>query len=178
MNNAARKKLQHVGLGAAAAAALLTATGCGYVSPQATADDYAPSDGIQADLGDVKLRNFMIIAEDENSEGRLIGTVRNTGSEDATLSVDADGATAEVEVPANDSVVLEKSEPVTLDEAGAMPGLMVTTQIEADGQSTEQSVPVLDHTYPRYASLVPGGEPSTPSNPSNTPQAESEEGGH
>ncbi|MCT1803442.1 hypothetical protein CKW39_09230 [Kocuria sp. WRN011] len=178
MKNAARKKLQHFGLGAAAAAALLTATGCGYVSPQATADEYAPSDGIQSDLGDVKVRNFMILAEDADSEGRIIGTVVNDGSEPATLSIDANGATAEVEVPANDSVVLEKSEPVTIDQAGAEPGLMVETELEADGQSSTNSVPVLDHTYPRYASLIPGGAPSTPANPSNTPKAESEEGGH
>ncbi|MBD2763497.1 hypothetical protein IEE91_13330 [Kocuria sp. cx-455] len=178
MKNAARKKLQHFGLGAAAAAALLTATGCGYVSPQATADEYAPSDGIQADLGDVKVRNFMILAEDANSEGRVIGSVINEGSEPATLSIDADGATAEVQVPANDAVMLEKSDPVTIDRAGAEPGLMVETELEADGQSSTQSVPVLDHTYPRYASLMPGGAPSTPGNPSNTPKAESEEGGH
>ncbi|GAA4695493.1 hypothetical protein GCM10025781_11560 [Kocuria gwangalliensis] len=178
MKNAARKKLQHFGLGAAAAAALLTATGCGYVSPQATADEYAPSDGIQADLGDVKVRNLMILAADADSEGRVIGSVVNEGSEPATLSIDADGATAEVEVPANDTVMLETSEPVMVDRAGAGPGLMVETELEADGQSSTQSVPVLDHTYPRYASLMPGGAPSTPANPSNTPKAESEEGGH
>lgn len=178
MKNAARKKLQHFGLGAAAAAALLTATGCGYVSPQATADEYAPSDGIQAELGDVSVRNLMILAEDENSEGRVIGTVINDSAEPATLTIDADGATAEVEVPANGQVMLEKAEPVTIDQAGAMPGLMVETELEADGQSSTQSVPVLDHTYPRYASLMPGGAPSTPANPSNTPKAESEEGGH
>lgn len=178
MKNAARKKLQHFGLGAAAAAALLTATGCGYVSPQATADEYAPSDGIQTDLGDVKVRNFMILAEDADSEGRVIGTVLNDSDEPATLSIDADGVTADIEVPANDVVVLEKSEPVTLDRAGAEPGLMVETEFEAEGQTATIPVPVLDHTYPRYASLMPGGAPSTPSNPSNTPKAESEEGGH
>ena len=178
MKNAARKKLQHFGLGAVAAAALLTATGCGYVSPQATADEYAPSDGIQADLGDVKVRNLMILAEDANSEGRVIGSVVNEGSEPATLSIDADGATAEVKVPANDTVMLETSEPVMIDPAGAEPGLMVETKLQADGQSSTQSVPVLDHTYPPYATLMPGGAPSTPGNPSNTPKAESDEGGH
>ena len=178
MKNAARKKLQHFGLGAAAAAALLTATGCGYVSPQATADEYAPSDGIQTDLGDVKVRNLMILAEDADSEGRLIGTVLNDGDQDATLTLNADGSTAEIEVPANDQVVLEDEDPVTLDQAGAMPGLMVETEFEADGQTVTQSVPVLDHTYPRYATLMPGGAPSTPANPSNTPKAESDEGGH
>ena len=178
MKNAARKKLQHFGLGAAAAAALLTATGCGYVSPQATADEYAPSDGIQADLGDVKVRNLMILATDADSEGRVIGSVVNEGSELATLSIDADGATAEVEVPANDTVMLETSEPVMVDRAGAGPGLMVETELEADGQSSTQSVPVLDHTYPRYASFVPGGAPTTPANPSNTPKSAEQEPGH
>ena len=43
----------------------------------------------------------------------------------------------------------------------------------------EHELPVLDHTDPRYAEYIPGGAPSTPANPSNTPAPEDEEeGGH
>ena len=66
-----------------------------------------------------------------------------------------------------------------LDKAGADPGLMVDTSFTADGQDSNASVPVLDHTYPRYASFVPGGAPTTPANPSNTKAPEGHsEGGH
>ena len=178
MKNAARKKLQRIGWGAAVAAGLLTATGCGYVSPQATAEEYAPADGIEQTLGDVKVRNLLIVAESEDSEGRVLGTVINDGDQDATLTLDAEGSTARIPVAAHESVVLEKSKPVILDRAGAIPGLLVSTKLQADGQAASASVPVLDHTYPRYASFVPGGAPTTPANPSNTYHPADEEGGH
>lgn len=178
MKNAARKKLQRIGWGAAVAAGLLTATGCGYISPQATADEYAPADGIEQTLGDVKVRNLLIVAESENSKGRVLGTVINDGNQDTTLTLDAGGSTARIPVAAHQSVTLEKSKPVILDKAGAMPGLMVSTKLQADGQTSEASVPVLDHTYPRYASFVPGGAPTTPANPSNTPKPAEETPGH
>ena len=179
MKNAAHKKLQHLGMGAAALAVLTGVSGCAYVSPQATMDSYAPGDGIQMDLGDVQLRNILVVAEDENSEGRVLGTLINTGDQPETVTMDANGARASVEVPANQEVVLEKSRPVLLDRAGANPGLMVDTTFTADNEDQTIQVPVLDHTYPRYASFVPGGAPSTPANPSNTPAPEGEaHGGH
>ena len=36
--------------------------------------------------------------------------------------------------------------------------------------SVRSSVPVMDHTYERYAEFIPGGAPTTPANPSNTPK--------
>lgn len=178
MKNAVRKKLQHVGLGVAATAAVLTATGCGYVSPQATADEYAPSDGIQTDIGDIKVRNLLVVAEDANSEGRVLGTLVNTSDTPETVTLTTADASTQIKVPANDSLQLEKAQPVTLAKAGAQPGRMTNATIKADGQSAEVGLPVLDHTFPRYASFVPGGAPSTPANPSNTPHEKSEEGGH
>ena len=182
MKKAAHKKLQQLGLGAAALAVLTGVSGCAYISPQATKDSFAPADGVQMDLGDVKLRNVLVVAEDAASEGRVLGTVINNGDKAQTVTLDADGAKATVEVPANQEVVLEKSKPVLLDRAGAEPGLMVDTTFTADGNDSTVSVPVLDHTYPRYASFVPGGAPTTPANPSNTKapegHAEHAEGGH
>ena len=179
MKNAAHKKLQQLVLGAAALAVLTGVSGCAYISPQATADTYAPADGVQMDLGDVQLRNVLVVAEDADSQGRVLGTVINNGDTAQTVTMDADGATATIEVPANQEVVLEKSKPVMLDKAGADPGLMVDTSFTADGQDSNASVPVLDHTYPRYASFVPGGAPTTPANPSNTKAPEGHsEGGH
>ena len=127
MKNAAHKKLQHLGMGAAALAVLTGVSGCAYISPQATMDSYAPTDGIQMDLGDVQLRNILVVAEDENSEGRVLGTLINTGDQTETVTMDANGARASVEVPANQEVVLEKSRPVLLDRAGANPGLMAVS---------------------------------------------------
>lgn len=184
MKTAVRKKLQHAALSAAATAALLSAAGCSAVgiNPVATADvGYAPADGIVVEMGELKVTNLLIVAESADAEGRLLGSLTNDSDEDMTVTVDADGATAELEVPAGSTLLLEDAEPVILDRAGAMPGLMVETEIRAAGESTTDSVPVLDHTFPRYAEFIPGGAPDTPANPSNTPPAKGEEdhgGGH
>ncbi|MDO4919258.1 hypothetical protein [Kocuria sp.] len=176
MKNAAHKKLQHLGTGVAALAVLTTVSGCAYISPQATLDSFAPADGVQMDLGDMQLRNILVVGESADSEGRVLGTVINNGNDEQSLTLDAGGATATIQVPANGEVILEKSKPVILDRAGANPGLMVTTKFTGDGKDNTVSVPVLDHTYARYASFVPGGAPTTPANPSNTPKAEEHEG--
>ncbi|RKQ33621.1 hypothetical protein [Kocuria tytonis] len=183
MKNAAHKKLQHLGAGVAALAVLTSVSGCSYISPQATMDSFAPADGVQMNLGDIQLRNVLVVAEGADSEGRVLGTVINNGDSARTVTLDAKGSSAKIEVPANKEVVLEKSKPVMLDRAGADPGLMVDTKFATGDQDDTVSVPVLDHTYSRYASFVPGGAPTTPANPSNTaaPEKHGEgqaEGGH
>ncbi|MFF0904701.1 UNVERIFIED_CONTAM: hypothetical protein RF653_13570 [Kocuria sp. CPCC 205316] len=169
MKIAARQKLRRAGLSAAAAAALLTTAGCAYINPPATTMVYSAADGIVEQVGDVKLANVLIVATGAEEEGRVLGTLSNRGQEDVTLTMDVDGATAEVQIPAGGSVELDQAEPVLVDRAGADPGLMVETEFTAGGESLTERVPVLDHTFERYAEFVPGGAPTTPANPSNTP---------
>lgn len=177
MKIAARKSLKRAGLSAAAVAALLTATGCSAINPVATAEvGYAPADGIVTQLGEINLTNLLIVATGAEEEGRLLGSIDNASGEDLTVTVDTGVATAEIDVPAGSTVMLEETDPVILDPAGAMPGLMVETEISAAGQSVTESVPVLDHTFERYAEFIPGGAPSTPANPSNVPAVPGEEG--
>jgi hypothetical protein len=176
---AARQKLRRAGLSAAAAAALLTTAGCAYINPPATTMVYSAADGIVEQVGDVKLANVLIVATGADEEGRVLGTLVNDGDEDVTLSMDVDGATAEVQIPAGGSVNLEQGEPVILERAGADPGFKVETEFTAGGESRTDRVAVLDHTFPRYAEFIPGGAPDTPANPSNTPKPHDEaEGGH
>ena len=60
-----------------------------------------------------------------------------------------------------------------------IPAEDVVVTITVDGETLEHELPVLDHTFQRYAEYIPGGAPSTPANPSNTPAPEDEEeGGH
>ncbi|HST72082.1 MULTISPECIES: hypothetical protein [Kocuria] len=170
MKIAARKKLKRAGLSAAAVAALLSATGCSAINPVATADvGYAPADGIVLEMSTVQLTDMLIVAKDAESPGRLLGSISNISGDPVTVSVNAGGATAQVEVPAGETYLLENETPVILDPAGADPGRMVKTEFSASGESGTESVPVLDHTFERYAEFIPGGAPTTPANPSNTP---------
>ncbi|MCJ8505673.1 hypothetical protein MRU69_12540 [Kocuria flava] len=182
MKTPARKSLKRAGLSAAALAALLTASGCGYINPSATTMQYSAADGIVQEVGDLKVTDLLIVATGADEQGRVLGTVVNDGDQEATLTMDVDGATAEITVPAGGSRQLAEGEPVLVERAGAEPGLMVETEFRTDGATHTDQVPVLDHTYPRYAEFVPGGAPTTPANPSNTPKPLDEmvgqEGGH
>ncbi|MDO5618045.1 DUF4179 domain-containing protein [Kocuria sp.] len=179
MNIAARKKVKMAGLCAAVVAATLSVTGCSYINPQATTMAYSPGDGIVEEMDQVSLNNILIVAESENDPGRLLGTVVNKTDEDLTLTVTTDQASAEIEVPANGETRLEDSDNETLlDPAGAQPGLMVETTFDTGSTELTKSVPILDHTFPRYAEYIPGGAPATPANPSNTPGAAQEGSGH
>lgn len=172
MKIAARKSLKRAGLSAAAVAALLTATGCSAINPVATAGvGYAPADGIVVQMGELKVTDLLIVAQDADTEGRLLGSLTNNAEQDITVTVDTGAATGEIAVPSGTTLKLSETDPVLLDPAGAIPGRMVETEIRAAGESVTKSVPVLDHTFPRYAEFVPGGAPSTPANPSNTPGA-------
>lgn len=177
MKIAAPKLLQRAGLSAAAAAALLSTAGCAYINPPATTMVYSPADGIVEQVGDVKLTNVLIVATSAESEGRVLGMLVNESDEEVTLTMDVDGATAEVRIPADASLELEEADPVLVEPAGAMPGLMVETEFSTGEDSLVEQVPVLDHTFERYAEFVPGGAPSTPANPSNTPVPHDEAGG-
>lgn len=180
MTTAARTRLRNAGLGAAFAAAALTATGCAVTSPQATAFEYSPGDGIVEAVGPVSLNNVLIVAESADDPGRLLGTLVNGSGDDVTVEVAVEGADpVSIDIPAGGEVALEDDANEQLVEpAGAGPGLTTPVTFTAAGETHEDQLPVLDHTFPRYAEFIPGGAPSTPANPSNTPAPEGEEGGH
>ena len=79
MNRAQRGKLA---LTAAALGIGLLTSGCGYINPQQTSDQYQASDGIVADLGPLKLSNMLIVSTGEDQPGRVIGAVYNSSSQD------------------------------------------------------------------------------------------------
>lgn len=179
MNIAARKQVRMVGLCAAVVAATVSVTGCSYVNPEATTLEYSGSDGLVEKIDDVSLNNILIVAKSEQDPGRVLGTVVNDSDQDITLELKTSETNAQIEVPADSETRLEDTDNQTLLEpAGAQPGEMVEVTFTTDGGSLTKSVPVLDHTFPRYAEYIPGGAPSTPGNPSNTPAPEGEEGGH
>ena len=108
MNRGQRGKLAMAT--AALGIGLLSVTGCGYINPQQTTEQYAASDGTQADVGPLQLRNMMIISAGEDKPGRVIGAVYNSSSEDVTLTIaGADGSQTEVPVKQNSYTLLNDS---------------------------------------------------------------------
>jgi len=147
---------------AAAVVTVLSLTGCGFVTPVATMKPYDPSDGVGADIGDLALRNILLIANDSN-EATLIMTVVNRSDEDIALNLQYGDA----DVRVTESVTIAGGN--TRTNVGDDPG---TTIIVSDPNKTIGAlfpiyfeygsvpgevvlVPVLDGSLPEYELYVP-----------------------
>ena len=150
-------------LAASAALALglaLGASGCSMLTYQATTEHYDASDGVSANVGDLDLRNVLVVSED-GVDGNLVMTVVNTGDDDATLGVqfgEGGGEVVEVEVEAGQTLVLgsDEEDPVLLEGIDAEVGGLLPMYFQyGDVEGVEKLVPVLDARLPEYADLAP-----------------------
>ncbi|MDA3146403.1 DNA modification methylase [Leucobacter sp. UCMA 4100] len=141
---------------ALAAAVALGTTGCGFMVPQATTYEYAPSDGIDIDLPSADVRNFLVVAGEDSANIVFTGvnkgdaatrvTVRlvdgNEQVSDETFSLEPGSTPFGVETP-------------EIVEVSLKAGSMVTAFVENDGTEIERQVPVVDGTLDEYSNLVP-----------------------
>lgn len=155
-----RSRVAVVGAALAVAAGL---AGCSATNPMTTQNNYDASDGVSVELGDVTVRNLLVLTSAEGAPGTVLGAVSNGGGDSTRVSFTVAGEQAGRPVPvdANGTVVLgpESDATVDLDAVPAAPGGLLELEISSDlgGTSTVQ-VPVLDGTLPEYADLVPDAE--------------------
>jgi len=145
-------------LGVVAVSAVLTAglTGCGVVSPDMTAQDYAPGDGSMIVVDDVRALNLMIVTDGEGESGILLGAVANRGFTDQTLAVEFNGQELFADtVSAETTHLFEDGEPVIIPNVPAAPGSMVDMALTVVGAGSQvEPVPVMDGSLPAYAEVL------------------------
>jgi len=186
VRNSAMNTVQRGKLAIAAAAigvGLLSVTGCGFVNAQQTSHQYSASDGVRADLGQLELRNMLIVASGENQPGRVIGAVFNKSNSDATLTISgANGSQTEIPVKANSETYLNKeADAAVLSTAGTKPGGLSPVTIRSGSDSATLNVPVVDGTLPEYKEYLPSSSatPTSTATSTATPTAtESAAAGH
>ncbi|KQQ65934.1 hypothetical protein [Microbacterium sp. Leaf320] len=160
-------KSRLVASAAISALVLLGATGCTFISPQATTIEYSASDGVNVSDSDgpIDVRNAFIVANEDGSVGNFIGAVVNPTTEKATLTMTVPGLDPfTVSVPAGKTVSFgADEEPLRIDGLDTMPGATIEIHFQSgDGAGTKTEVPVLDGALPYYADLVPAAEEPTP----------------
>jgi hypothetical protein len=153
-------KLRLVASAALSALVLLGATGCTFISPQATKIEYAASDGVNVSDADgpIDVRNVFVVATEDGSVGNLIGAIVNPTDERATLTITLPGSdTFTITVPAGDSISLgADAEPLRIVDLDTMPGATVEIHFQSgDSTGVKTAVPVLDGSLSYYADLVP-----------------------
>ena len=160
-------------------AASLALGGCSFIAPQTSLEQYAPSDGLQVDLGDVPVRNVLVVSQGGGEPGVLSGALVNRGDADAVVLVEVSGTTAEVDVAAGETVFLAAfgetdGVQVVLDVVEEPAGGVVEVSFSdpaADSSSFQVPIVLPDGAY---ADITPGAsaEPSAPVGEPSTAPAE------
>lgn len=166
------KRLQRLSLIAAIGVGALAFTGCSAINQQSTTLVYSASDGVRKNMGQVELRNVLVVSEAAGSAGRLIGTFYNQSDADITLTFSgAQGSQTEVTVKPGTPLVLDSaSDKAILSTMAQPPGAMEELEVRQSGGATETAtinVPVLDGTLAEYKNLVPTVAPTAA--PSDVP---------
>lgn len=172
MKSAPKNRVQQA-VTAGAVVVLLGTSGCSLYADQTTREIYSPSDGIVSDLGDLRLRNIMIVGTADGSDGRFIGTIANTGDQDADITIDTGSASTEITVEALTDFKFEDEtdDDATLEGLDTTPGARIPVEFTVNGEASTVGVPVLDGTLEEYREFVPGGYTPRPSEPAATQEA-------
>lgn len=148
-----------VRLAALAAVAGLALGGCSAFSPQTTTNvTYAPSDGVQGEVGGVGVRNLFVLTAEQGAEAELVGSLFNSSDEDVSLVIDVENGagSATIDVPAGGSVDLgpQADEEVAMESLDIVVGRTAEVTFVGGGGNLNLSAPVLDGTLPEYAELL------------------------
>ena len=147
---------------ALAAAVTLGATGCSLISEQTTLYEYAPSDGVSVNAGEVQLRNMLLITSEEEGSYNLVFTAQNNAEQakpvDITIVQDGKRLTTNIEVEPGMTRFgnPDEQEPVVVVSGLTAPagaGVDVYAQ-SGDANEEKHFLPVLDGTLPEYRSFV------------------------
>lgn len=148
---------------AVAAAIALGATGCSLVAPIATATPYAPSDGVNVDVGAVDVRNIMLVADESGENFNVVfGAVNRSGEpQDLTITFMGSGsqqASADFEVPTGNTLFGDpegEQTPVLVTIDGLEVGSTIEAYFQVAGAAeVPYKVPVLDGTLEEYRDYV------------------------
>lgn len=149
-------KARAAAIAALAISIALGTSGCGLMTYQATTAQYDPSDGVSAQIGDVSVRNVILISNGDKGATLLLAAV-NHGDDSAKINVSLDGETTGLgsfTVRGNSSVSFgaeASAEAPVLETLKAEPGGLVKLYLQygsAEGKILQ--VPVLDGRLPEY----------------------------
>ena len=147
-----------------AAALVIGTTGCTFITQQATLIPYSPSDGIDANLGDIKLRNVIALMSDDGLVASLLVTIVNDGDVRANVRMQTVTATGEEvrfvkTVPANSVVSFGNSvdeEQLIVSMPDAIAGGLLPVYVQHGAvPGTEMLVPALSAFEEHYQDLKP-----------------------
>lgn len=155
-SNRPRRRLAATAAVLASSTALLSA--CQVISPRQTDVIVDTGNGVSVDVGTVKVRNLVIVADKKGGPGVISAAIGNPTADDQTVTFGFQdgGAPAQTTIPAYETAnVSVNGSRVQVTNVPAEPGAMVTLQVATkSGGPAPVQVPVLPATG-EYASLAP-----------------------
>ena len=146
---------------ALAAALMLGTTGCTFSSNIATQKPYDPSDGVGAEVGELSIRNALLIGEDPD-ELNLVMTVVSTADSDRRVTVQwqagGERVTEEIFVNAGGRTAFggpEQDQLLVTGTGATIGGLVPVFFAYPGAEGVEVLIPVLDASLPEYELYLP-----------------------
>lgn len=143
----------------AAVFTIFALAGCSLSREVASLDPYAPSDGVQIDLPEIKARNVLFVSDGEGN-AVLIGSFINATQETLTAqleTMDADGKVVITEMTIDAASKFDlgyngtEGKELTLTE---IPGSMHPVYLRVTGDPAQMLVPILDGTLEEYRPFI------------------------
>jgi hypothetical protein len=153
-------------------AAMLTVglTACGFGAPQLPRT-YDPSDGVGAEVGELAVRNALLVTTDGTRASLIVSVINQTDAQQAlTVQYESTSATAtggrasvNLSVPASSTVTygFAASDQVVLEGVDTKPGSLFPVYFQSgNAEGSELKVPVLDSALAEYSTLTPSPSPA------------------
>ncbi|WAP51644.1 hypothetical protein OL239_18130 [Arthrobacter sp. ATA002] len=157
-----KNRAQRAAAAGVIALAVLGVSSCSAVNEQATVREYSPSDGIVENVGEVELRNLLVVSNGDGEAGRLLGTVVNASPENVEFSLAMGGTTLEWSIESGDKVIFEdaQTDTVTVPNVDTLPGTGLRADASNGAETVELNVPVVDGTLEDYREYLPTPSPA------------------
>lgn len=151
-----------------AALVVVGTAGCAFITPQVTAEIKQATDGVNATVGQIDVRNATLISESGELASLLVSFVNNS---DETQSVtiqyedEATGERVSQEVDVEGDGVITSfggsdSDQILLENV-SVPGSLFPVYFQyGDAEGTQLMVPVLNTSLPEYEGLAPTPTPT------------------
>jgi hypothetical protein len=123
-------RIRRPGAVVVATLAVAALSGCGAGFDATSREPYAPSDGILANAGDMRLINMLVVSGENSREGVVVGTLANRGkSDDRLVAIETPAGTVDlgggIDLPAEKAVPLSAAadgRQVLISTLSAQPG--------------------------------------------------------
>jgi len=145
-----------------AASVALGIAGCDFVAPQATTKHYDASDGVSGNVGDIAVRNALLITDNSGGPANLVTTLVNTGDKSHRVLIESSqnssdgGQYVTVEPGQSLKVGTSKHPSVVFRKIHATPGALHKVFFQYGSETGLQLlVPVLTGKLDAYSTLTP-----------------------